>query len=84
MTGEYTDINGAAEFLGLKPRTVRDMAGKDFAVYHVGPSGGRLRFKVAELRAYMESRRRLDRRVPAEEYRTRLVGRDDGLPAQFI
>lgn len=80
MTGEYTGLDGAAEYLGLKPRTVRAMAGKDFAVYHVGPSGGRLRFKVAELRAYMESRRRLDRRVPAEEYMVRLAGRPDGRP----
>ena len=82
--GEYTDINGAAEFLCLKPRTVRAMAGKDFPVYPIGPAGGRLRFKVSELRAYVESRRQLDRRVPAEEYRTRLAGRDDGRPAQFI
>jgi excisionase family DNA binding protein len=83
---DFVDLDGAAEYLMLSTRTVREMASKGLIpVYGIGPNGGRLRFKVAELRDYVEScRRQPAAGVSPREYRMSSLGRPDGKPITHL
>jgi len=62
MPAGFTDKSGAAEFLGVRPRTIeRWMAARKIPFYRIG---GVVRFDLSELR---DSMRKFHRQQPLDE-----------------
>lgn len=83
---EYVTLKAAAAYLMLHERTVRSMATRgQIRAYGIGPRGGSLRFKVADLRGYVESCRRGTAPLPSSASApTPAAGRLDGKPPRFV
>jgi excisionase family DNA binding protein len=58
MPSAMMSVKGAAEYLGLGRSAIYELvAAKKLACYRMGPKGGRLKFKAADLDAYTERQR---------------------------
>lgn len=79
---DLLSVAQAADRLAISTTSVRQIPIAELPRYRVGPRGGRIRFRAADVEHYLQSR--LER--PAGPVRVASVvrGRLDGLPAQHV